>query len=157
MSADNYNLVRKCNDGKYRVWLNLSASDEKERQVRSLTPHRTFDEWKAAMEWTRANEGYTEYGTEQDEEPPDGIVGIAERVLKRNAEFREGQPHAVEIANSLDASYETQLARAVLAMRAVVEAARARQMAIDEGHSHVACEVADRRLRKSLADLDVDI
>lgn len=66
MSADNYNLVKRV-DGHWRVWLNLSASCDRDQNLALTKPQdRTFSTLGDAVEW--ANEqGYTEYGTEVDE------------------------------------------------------------------------------------------
>lgn len=62
MSADNFNLVRRRADGRWDVWLNLSASDETTTQINARAANRTFDTKEAAVEWADA-QGYTEYGT----------------------------------------------------------------------------------------------
>jgi hypothetical protein len=54
----------------------------------------------------------------------DEAFEIAEAVLVRNKEFRESQPHAVDVADYLDNHMETKLARALLELRPVVEAAK---------------------------------
>lgn len=63
MSADNYNVVRRLPDGRWYVWLNLSASQEMEWQLVESAPRgKGFDTEEAAVAWAEA-QGYTEYGT----------------------------------------------------------------------------------------------
>jgi len=72
VSADNYNLIRHGLDGRFRVWLNLSDSCNQEQQVRDAKPNAEFDDYEVALEWTEKNIGYTEYGTQTDEEREPG-------------------------------------------------------------------------------------
>lgn len=65
MSADNFNYVRKV-DGRWRVWLNLSASCELSLQI-DREPDNTFDDLTAAVKWADEEGGYVEYGTQIDE------------------------------------------------------------------------------------------
>lgn len=65
MSADNFNVVRKRQDGNgWDVWLNLSASCDAESQL-TRTPAQTFKTAEEAVKWADA-QGYTEYGTSLD-------------------------------------------------------------------------------------------
>jgi hypothetical protein len=67
MSADNYNLVKRVGDRWY-VWLNLSASGEREDELAKRDqPERAFLTASLAVEWAEA-QGYTEYGTEVEED-----------------------------------------------------------------------------------------
>jgi len=69
MSADNFNAVVKRDDGRWAVYLNLSASDDTWTQIddlgRSMWSFASSDE---ACRWAEA-QGYTEYGTQIVETP----------------------------------------------------------------------------------------
>ena len=69
MSADNFNFIRKtC--GRWRVWLNLSASahydEHLEQELRSRPDaDGDFPSLEEAVAWAN-DQGYTEYGTQID-------------------------------------------------------------------------------------------
>lgn len=67
MSADNFNYVRCRSDGRWDVWVNLSASCSVAQELRHREqPNATFNTQDEAVEWADA-QGYTEYGTEVEE------------------------------------------------------------------------------------------
>jgi len=83
MSADNFNLVKRVDNrygspNQWRVWLNLSASGDRESQI-TREPDGLFDNEAEAVSWANA-QGYTEYGTDVD-------VDSYEAVSRRRAKF----------------------------------------------------------------------
>ena len=63
MSADNFNFVRQRDDGRWYVWLNLSASCDTSEQLAAQKPDRDFATEAEAVAWAD-DQGFTEYGTE---------------------------------------------------------------------------------------------
>lgn len=75
MSADNWNLIRRREDGRWDVWLNLSASITKDSQIASKAPIIRDGAIGEVLEWAES-QGYTEYGTTLEDILGDSSQGL---------------------------------------------------------------------------------